>query len=443
MKTVVTAAAIALALACAGAVSGSTAQTAQGPAAAAAPRQVLYVQAGRLLADPASGRVETNKTVVIVDGRVAEIRDGFVAGADGRVVDLRDKFVLPGLIDSHVHMLWEGPGRLTDAAVLSEADYAVAGASYAERTLRAGFTTVQDLGAGSGGDAIFALRDGIAAGRIPGPRILAAGSTVTPHGGHADIHGFNDTVMHALARESVCSGADDCTRATRQQIQRGADVIKITATGGVLSNTAAGLAQQLTDQEMSAIVRTARQLGRRVTAHAHSAEGVNAALRAGVDSIEHGTMGDQESLRLFRQTGAWYVPTMTAAKDVAIQADQGRLTPAQAAKAREVSPRITEAVRRAREAGVKMAFGTDAGVFTHGQNAREFGYLQEAGVTPIDAIRMATVRAAEHLRLQNEIGALKPGMAGDLIAVSADPTADARVLERVDVVVKGGRVFVN
>lgn len=212
------------------------------PAAQAPQRNITYLQAGRVLADPATGRVETNKTIVVIDGKVAEIRDGFVGGTDGQVVDLRDSFVLPGLIDAHVHILGEGgPENRYNDVLLSDADNAIWGAGYALKTLEAGFTTVQDLGEGAG-DAIFALRDGIRAGRVPGPRILAAGSTITPHGGHADAHGYREDVLHVIGPTSTCSGPDDCRRATREQIKRGADVIKLTATGGVLSNTKAGLA---------------------------------------------------------------------------------------------------------------------------------------------------------------------------------------------------------
>jgi len=406
------------------------------------PREVRYVQAGRLLADPSTGRVETQKTLVIVNGKVTEVRDGFVGGEDGEIVDLRDSFVLPGLIDSHVHILSEGgPENRHNPVLWSEADYAIAGAGYALKTLQAGFTTVQDLGEGVAGDAIFALRDGIEQGRIPGPRILAAGATITPHGGHADIHGYRDDVMHTIGRTSACSGPDDCRRATREQIKLGADVIKLTATGGVLSNTRAGLAQQLTDEEMKAIVDTAHQMGRKVAAHAHGVDGINAALRAGVDSIEHGSYLDAESIKLFKARGARLVPTLLAGDFVVRAAKAGRLTPAQAEKALTAGPLMVEAASRARAGGVKFAFGTDSGVSNHGDNAQEFALLIRAGFTPLQAIQMATIEAAEHLRLGDRIGRLKPGMEADLIAVKGDPLSDVRELERVSFVMKGGKIY--
>ena len=406
------------------------------------PRDVKYVQAGRLLADPAAGEVLAQKTVVVIDGKVAEIRDGFVGGADGEVVDLRDSFVLPGLIDGHVHILDEGgPENRHNSVLMSEADFALSGARYALITLRAGFTTVQDLGAGAGGDAIFALRDGIERGWVPGPRILAAGATITPHGGHADFHGYREDVLHALARSSTCSGPEDCRRAVREQVKRGADVIKVTATGGVLSNTAAGLAQQFTDEELRAIVQTAHQLGRKVRAHAHGLDGINAVLRAGVDSIEHGSYLDDSSIRLFKQSGARLAPTILAGDFVMREAQAGRLLPNQAVKAMQAGPLMLEAARRARAAGVRFVFATDTGVSRHGDNAQEFALLVRAGFTPLQAIQLATTEGAASLGLESRIGRIRPGMEGDIIAVRGDPLTDVRELERVSFVMKGGQVY--
>lgn len=402
------------------------------------------IWAGQLLANPATGRVEREQTILIdAQGRIERIVPGYQPAGEARLIDLRNQFVLPGLIDSHVHILWEtgATGRL-DAVTMSEADYAMSGAFYARRTLEAGFTTVVDLGAGAGGDAIYALRDSIAAGRTMGPRILAAGSTITPHGGHADVHGYSEAVTAALARRSVCSGADDCRRAVREQIRDGADVIKITATGGVLSNTAAGLNQQFTDAEMVAIVETAHSLGRRVTAHAHGKDGIDAALRAGVDSIEHGTYLDAESIRLFRQNNAALVPTALAGAHVAEEAAQPNtwMTPAQQVKARTVGPLMAAMVRRAHEGGVRIVFGTDSGVSPHGQNGREFGILVEAGLTPLEAIQSATTVGATHNRLQDETGRIEPGLAADIIAVAQDPTRDISQLRQIRFVMARGRV---
>jgi imidazolonepropionase-like amidohydrolase len=404
-----------------------------------------YIHAGRVLADPANSAILSEHTIVVgADGKVLRIAAGYLPAPPGaRVIDLKNRFVLPGLIDSHVHILSEGgPTSRLDTVTYSEADWALSGAFFARKTVEAGFTTVADLGAGGGGDAIFALRDAIAAGRVMGPRILAAGSTITPSGGHADVHGYRAEVLKALQRTSVCNGPDDCRRAVREQIQSGADIIKVTATGGVLSNTAAGLAQQLTDAELKAIAETAHQMGRRVTAHAHGVDDVNAALRAGFDSIEHGTYLDQESIRLFRQNGAYLVPTVLAGAWVAQVAAQPNtyFTGPQKDKALEVGPRMLDMLRRAREGRVKIAFGTDTGVSPHGMNAREAELWVEAGFTPIEVIRAATVIAADHLQLGKETGALKPGLAADLIAVDGDPTTNISLLRDVRFVMARGRV---
>lgn len=403
---------------------------------------LVFVQAGRLLADPVTGRVETAQTVVIEDGRVLRIEDGYVGEGRGRVVDLRDGFVLPGLIDSHVHLTGQqGPTARLDEVTQTDADQAFVGARHARRTLMAGFTTVADLGATN--ESIFALRDAVARGDVDGPRILASGSSIAAHGGHGDIHGYRDDVMEVLRSPSVCSGADDCRRAVREQIRAGADLIKITATGGVLSNTAAGLGQQLADDELEAIVETAHRLGRRVTAHAHGGDGIVSFIRAGGDSIEHGTYLDDEGIALMRQEGAWLVPTLLAGDFVARVAagPDNFLTPAQTEKALQAGPLMLDMCRRAHAAGVRIAFGTDSGVSAHGDNAQEFALLVRAGLTPLEAIQAATVNAAEHLGIEDEAGALRPGMPADLIAVHGDPLADVTELERVRFVMRAGRVY--
>ncbi|MDG2519984.1 amidohydrolase family protein [Caulobacter segnis] len=406
-------------------------------AAHAAP---VYVQAGRLLADPATGKVETNKTVVIDNGRVVRIEDGFTG--EGNVVDLKDSFVLPGLIDSHVHLTSEqNPNSRLLEVTQSSAEQAMVGARYAKRTLKAGFTTVADLGGDN--EAIFALRKATASGDVAGPRILAAGSAVSVHGGHGDINGFREDVMHVLRPESVCSGAEDCRRAVREQVWKGADIIKITATGGVLSNTAAGLAQQFQEDELASIVESAHRMGRQVTAHAHGVDGINAFLKAGGDSIEHGTYLDDASIALFKKNGAYLVPTLMAGDFVArIAASPGNFfTPAQTAKALEAGPKMLDMARKAHNGGVKIAFGTDSGVSAHGDNAGEFALLVKAGLTPLEAIQTATVNAAAHFKMSNEIGSLTPGKAGDLIAVKGDPLKDVTVLKNVSFVMKGGVAY--
>lgn len=402
-----------------------------------APSQRSYIQAGRLLADPASGRVDSNKTIVVEGGKIVEIRDGFVG--EGQVIDLRDDFVLPGFIDSHVHITSQsGPDSRLDGVTKSTTAQAFDGVVYAKRTVRAGFTTVADLG--SDPEAINALRDAIAQKKIVGPRILAAG-IVAAHGGHGDVHGYRQEILDLFRPTTLCSGADDCARAVRQAVQQGADVIKTASTGGVMSDTAAGLGQQMSDAELVSIVETAHRLGRKVAAHAHGTDGVNAALRAGVDSGEHGTYLDAESIRLFKAKGSYLVPTLLAGDTVTRQAETAEWMPATVrAKARIVGPLMIDAVRRARDAGINMAFGTDSGVSAHGDNAREFALMVKAGLPPIDAIRAATVWAATHVGLDKEVGSITPGKAADIVAVKADPLADIRALETMAFVMKGGDV---
>ncbi|HEX7115185.1 MAG TPA: amidohydrolase family protein [Steroidobacter sp.] len=421
--------------------SSSGALAAQSPANA--PEARVYVQAGRLLADPANGRVERDKTIVIAQGKVVEVRDGFQAPAEGAsatIVDLRDSFVLPGLIDSHVHITGENSATAElDAVKKTSSDLAMDGVLFARRTLEAGFTTVADLGADQ--EAIYALRDAIAAGKVVGPRIIAAGG-VGAHGGHGDFHGYRPDIMKLMADPGRCSGAADCQRAVRQAVQFGADLIKIASTGGVLSNVASGLGQQMTDEELSTIVQTAHSLGRRVVCHAHGTDGINAALRAGVDSIEHGTYLDAESIRLMKASGAYLVPTLLAGDTVLQQAKTADWMPEPVRKkALEVGPKMIDALRRAHSGGVKIAFGTDSGVSKHGENAREFALMIKAGMSPLDAIRAATVWGAAHNRLSDEIGSLQPGKAADLIAVAGDPLQDITELERVQFVMKGGQVI--
>lgn len=423
-------------------LSGVAALALAGALNSAACAETVFVQAGRLLADPATGKVEAAKTLVLENGKVARIVDGYVSEPGGKVVDLKDSFVLPGLIDSHVHLTGQqGPTSRLDNVTQSPADEAMVGAGYARKTLMAGFTTVADLGATN--QAIFALRDGVKRGDVAGPRIIAAGSAVSVHGGHGDINGYSEEVMHVLRPTSVCSGPDDCRRAVREQVWLGADIIKITATGGVLSNTAAGLAQQFSDAELQAIVETAHRMGRKVTAHAHGVDGINSFLKAGGDSIEHGTYLDGESIAVFKKNGAYLVPTLMAGDFVyrIASGPNNFLTPAQTAKALDAGPKMIAMARRAHEGGVKIAFGTDTGVSAHGDNAGEFALLVKAGLTPLEAIQAATVNAADHFSLGGEIGSLAAGKAADLIAVKGDPLKDVTELQRVTSVIKGGVVY--
>lgn len=433
---------IALAALMASAVGAEAQQSPTGAGVSSQPT-TTFVEAGRLLADPSNGVVQRDKTLVIRGNQVVEVRDGFVGDpSQGKVVDLREAFVLPGLIDSHVHLTGQqNPNSRLEEVTLSDADQAMVGARYARRTLMAGFTTVADLGASN--EAIFALRNAVKTGDVPGPRIIASGSSVSIHGGHGDTNGYRDDVMHLLSSESICSGAEDCMRAVRTQVRAGADIIKITATGGVLSNTAAGLGQQFSDPELTAIVDSAHRMGRQVTAHAHGVDGINAFLRAGGDSIEHGAYLDDQSIRLFKSNGAWLIPTLLAGDFVARIASgpDNFFTPAQTAKALEAGPKMLDMARRAHEGGVKIAFGTDSGVSAHGDNAQEFALLVRAGLTPLEAIQAATVGAAEHLRISNEAGKIAPGMPADIVAVAGDPLSDVTELERMRFVMKSGVVY--
>lgn len=405
------------------------------PAAAQDNPAATYIHAGRLLADPATGRVETNKTIVVEGGKIAAIRDGFVG--EGKIVDLRNQFVMPGFIDSHVHLTFEsGPTSRLDAVTKSTVDQAFDGLVFAKRTVRAGFTTVVDLG--SDPQAINALRDATATGKIVGPRIIAAGG-VAAHGGHGDVHGYRQEIIDLFRSPTLCSGADDCARAVRLAVQQGADVIKTASTGGVMSNTAAGLGQQMSDAELVAIVETAHHLGRKVAAHAHGTDGVNAALRAGVDSVEHGTYLDAESIRLFKAKGSYLVPTLLAGDTVARQAEEADWMPAPVrAKARTVGPLMVDALRRAHQGGVRIAFGTDSAVSKHGDNAREFALMVRAGLTPLQTIKSATVWAAAHTGLEAEIGTLAAGKSADIVAVTGDPLTDVKSLETMGFVMARG-----
>ena len=406
---------------------------------------VLYVHAGALLDRPGEAP-RGPSTIVVRGGRIEAVRDGHVAPEPGaRLVDLKREFVLPGLVDAHVHMFADDDkmrSRL-EAVNRDVEDLLLIGVDNARRTLEAGFTTVRDLG--SDVHSITALRDGIAAGLIAGPSIVAAGQGITGTGGHADSANNVNRELEEVRRSratNVCNGADDCRRAVRRQISQGADVIKFTATGGVNSNIAGGLGRQLFDDEMQAIVDTAHLFGRKVAAHAHGEDGIAAALRAGVDSIEHATYTSAETNALFKKSNAWLVPTMVAPHAALAQARAGARSKATLAKAEETVAVHNDNIAKAIRDGVRIAFGTDSGVSDHGKNAKEFALLARAGLTPAAAIRAATIDAATLLGRDRQIGSIEPGKQADLIGVATSPLGDVTVLERVRFVMRQGVVHV-
>ena len=414
------------------------------PAAfAQTPPQVTWIHAGHLIDRPG----ETPRgasTIIVRDGKVVEIRDGLVpAEAGARLVDLSRATVLPGLIDMHVHLLGIGGdplrARLLGLSTEPE-DNVFYGAGNARRTLEAGFTTVRDLGGSARG--IRALRDAIERGDVAGPTIVNAGEPISVTGGHGDpLNGLAEPFAHAVAEsvENTCDGPDDCRRAVRRQVGLGAQVIKFMATGGVLSNVSGGLGRAMQPDEMQAIVETAHALGRKTAAHSHAAEGTRAAVEAGVDTIDHGTFLDDATIKLMKARGTWLVPTMLAPRAALAQARGGMLPPATIPKAEAAGAAAVDSHRRAIAAGVKIAFGTDTGVSKHGDNAQEFALMVAAGMTPAQAIKAATVNAAEALDRPG-LGRIAPGLAADIIAVEGDPLADVRELEDVDFVMKGGMI---
>ncbi|WLI88757.1 amidohydrolase family protein [Massilia sp. R2A-15] len=406
-------------------------------AAHAAPQ---VVDCGRLL-DVKAGVWRERVSITVDNGVVTAI--GPMAAAPGHI-DLSAYSCLPGLIDMHVHLTGETQPQiasLRDALSSNPADAAYQSVPYAERTLKAGFTTVRDLGANDGLN--IALKRAIDKGSVIGPRMFTAGSIISTTGGHGDpSNNLSEQFGHAVDASSVVNSPEQGRQAVRAHYKDGADLIKVTATGGVLSQARNGQNAQFTEDELRAIVSTAKDYGFRVAAHAHGAEGMKRALRAGVDSIEHGTLMDDEAIALFKKHGAWYVPTISAGRYVADKAKiDGYYSALVQPKAAAIGPQIQATFGRAYRAGVKIAFGTDAAVYPHGDNAKEFAYMVEAGMPPLEAIRSATLSAATLLDQSDKLGSVEPGYAADIVAVSGDPLRDITTLQRVKFVMKAGAVF--
>ena len=400
---------------------------------------VTLIHAGKLLAVPGDAPA-TNMTIIVEDDRITGVQQGFVEVEDATVIDLRDKFVLPGLMDMHVHLQGQlGPQNDRDALKMSDQLMQMRSIFYAMNTLRAGFTTVRDVGSSS--QEMYAMRDAINNGWIDGPRIVAAGG-VGITGGHADISGVSPDFMEILTSPNICDGPYDCRRATRNVIKYGADLVKITSTGGVMTERATGTGQQMEMDELREVVLAAERMGRKVASHAHHEDGIVAALEAGVASIEHGTYTGPRAIKLFKETGAYLVPTLLAGKTVAtlaLEADFMAATVKE--KAIRVGNDMAGNFEKAHKAGVNVAYGTDSGISPHGTNAEEAVLMVEAGMSEMDVLVSATINAADLIDMSDSIGTIETGKFADIIAVDNSPLENIEELLDVDFVMKGGKIF--
>ncbi|MDA9760560.1 amidohydrolase family protein [Flavobacteriaceae bacterium] len=405
--------------------------------------QNIYLHCGQLI-DTEKGVVLTKKTVIVSGEKIKAIKNGFVVPENPKdvVVDLKSKTVMPGLIDMHVHMENEyNPARYMDQFTANEADVAFKSVNYAEITLLAGFTTVRDLG---GTGVNIALRNAINNNTIVGPRIFTAGKAIATTGGHADpTNGRNKLLMGDPGPEQgVINSPDEARKAVRQRYKNGADNIKITATGGVLSVAKNGQNPQFTIEEVKAICATAKDYGMIIAAHAHGDEGMQRAVIGGVTTIEHGTKMSTKTMDLMKQYGTYFVPTITAGKAVAENAKiEGFYPEIIVPKALEIGPKIQSTFAKAYKRGVPIAFGTDAGVFPHGLNAKEFGYMVEVGMPEMEAIQSATITNAKVLGLANQLGQIKTDYIADVVATDSNPVDDISAMERVDFVMKAGKIY--
>jgi len=407
--------------------------------------QKTYIQCGKLI-DGISKEAQSQVTIVVDGQRITDIQKGYITGgANDKVIDLKTKTVMPGLIDCHVHLESQGSkNSLLEGFTLTDADVAYKAAVYAKRTLMAGFTTVRDLG-GSGVN--ISLRKAVQQGLVDGPRIITAGRAISGSGGHMDGSvGFRDDAFnHKFGPDDgVADGRDEMIKAVRLQFKRGSDVIKIASTGGVLDLSEDGSGAQMSIDEIKAVVETAKDYGLRVACHAHGAEGIKRAILGGVTSIEHGTFMNEEDMELAKKYGTYLVPTIIAGKSVADSAKiAGYFPPVIARKAQEVGSQIQNTFGKAYKAGVKIAFGTDAGVYAHGKNYIEFQYMVEAGMPPMEAIKAATTSAADLLGMSDKVGSISKGKFADVVAVDGDPLQDIKTMKNMVFVMKAGKVYTN
>ena len=404
--------------------------------------QKTFIWCGTLI-DGVSDDAKKEMTIVVEKDRIAAIDKGYSQPASNeKIIDLKTKTVTPGWIDMHVHLETETrKGNVADRFILNPADIAFESLRYANGTLMAGFTTVRDLG---GTGVNISLRNAINKGLVTGPRIYTAGKAIATTGGHADpTNGYRKDLMGDPGpKEGVINGPEEAYQAVRQRYKDGADLIKITATGGVLSQAKDGANAQFTEEEIKAVVAAAKDYGFKVAAHGHGAEGIKRAIRAGVSSIEHGTFMDEEGMKLMKQFGTWYVPTITAGKSTADSAKiPGYYTEIVTPKALATGPQIQKTFAKAYKEGIRIAFGTDAGVFKHGLNWLEFTYMIEAGMKPMDAIKAATINAAELLGEKDKLGSIEAGKIADVVAVDGDPLKDPNVFGKVIFVMKAGIVY--
>jgi imidazolonepropionase-like amidohydrolase len=405
--------------------------------------QTTLIHAGELLA-VAGESPARNQTIVVEGDRIVEVRSGFADAAEFgdevSIIDLRNAFVMPGLMDMHVHLQGQlGPTRDRDRLKMSPQLMQMRSIMYAMRTLEAGFTTVRDVGSSS--QEMYAMRDAINNGWIDGPRIIAAGG-VGITGGHADISGMKPELMELWTSPNVCDGPYDCRRAARNVIKYGGDLVKITSTGGVMTDRATGTGQQMEADELREIVLAAARMGRKVASHAHHEDGIVAALEAGVASIEHGSYTGSRAIPLFLETGAYLVPTLLAGKTVATLAvESDILSPPVAAKAVRVGNDMAGNFEKAHKAGVNIAYGTDSGISPHGTNAEEAVLMVEAGMDEMDVLVSATINAADLIDMSDSIGTIESGKLADIIAVSGSPLNDIAELLDVDFVMKSGKVY--